>query len=251
MEPNVYTAGQENFNLPHDLLKLPTEGKFYKTKKKSVKIGYLTANDENILISGLNNSQQLILNLLRSKIYEHDIRPENLIDSDVEAILIFLRNTSFGPEYKFDVIDTKTGKKFETTILLDELEFKKVENLPSEDGTFTVKLPKSQSTVKIRPLTFGENLEIDKMVESYPTGRVAPKITWRLQKQIVDVEGNSELGFISKFISELPIMDSKFIRNFLLENVPSLDLRKKVKTPSGDMVDIDVNLGVEFFRPFF
>ena len=28
--------------------------------------------------------------------YEHDLRPEELLDGDVEAILIFLRNSSFG-----------------------------------------------------------------------------------------------------------------------------------------------------------
>ena len=42
-------AGQMNFTLPHDVVTLPSGGVFYKTKKKSVKIGYLTAADENTL----------------------------------------------------------------------------------------------------------------------------------------------------------------------------------------------------------
>jgi hypothetical protein len=46
-------------------------------------------------------------------------------------------------------------------------------------------------------------------------------------------------------------MDSKYIRNFLNENVPSLDLKKQVLAPSGEIVNVDVNFGVEFFRPFF
>ena len=44
-----YTAGQQNFNLPHDVVPLPSGGEFYKSKKKSVKVGYLTAADENII----------------------------------------------------------------------------------------------------------------------------------------------------------------------------------------------------------
>ena len=49
MEQDIYTAGQAEFNLPHDVIQLPTQGKFYKSKKKSIKVGYLTAVDENIL----------------------------------------------------------------------------------------------------------------------------------------------------------------------------------------------------------
>jgi hypothetical protein len=46
-------------------------------------------------------------------------------------------------------------------------------------------------------------------------------------------------------------MDSKFIRNFINENEPQLDLRKTVMTPSGEKVDVDIAFGVEFFRVFF
>ena len=42
--------GQENFTLPHDVVQLPSQGIFYKNKKKSIKVGYLTASDENILM---------------------------------------------------------------------------------------------------------------------------------------------------------------------------------------------------------
>ena len=80
--------GQQDFNLPHDVVTLPSQGKFYKNKKKSLKIGYLTAQDENILISaGRTNS--VINDLVRNKIYEPDIRVEDLLEGDLEAVLIF------------------------------------------------------------------------------------------------------------------------------------------------------------------
>ena len=95
MEKNVNDYGQMNFNLPHDVVRLPSGGIFYPSKKKSLKVGYLTANDENTLlnIDGTKSVKEtIILPLLRSKIYEPDIRPEDLTDGDIEAILIFLRN---------------------------------------------------------------------------------------------------------------------------------------------------------------
>lgn len=249
MEENLIKYGQENFNLPHDVVQLPSQGKFYKSKKKSVKVGFLTAADENIIMS--STSDDIIMTLLRNKVYEPDLRPDEMLNGDIEAILIFLRNTSFGPEYKLNVLDPQTNKRFSTEVMLDEIDFKKTEVLPNENGTFDVTLPKSNVNVSIKPLTWKEVKEIEKMAESYPVGRVAPKVSWTLQKQIVSVQGDSDQGTINRFVEGLPIMDSKFIRNFLNENEPQLDLRKNVFTPSGEKVEVNITFGVEFFRVFF
>ena len=88
MENQTADYAQQNFTLPHDVVPLPSGGVFYKNKKKSIKVGYLTANDENILMAGGND---MTTTLLRSKIYEPDLRVEDMMEGDVEAILIFLR----------------------------------------------------------------------------------------------------------------------------------------------------------------
>ena len=244
--------GQQNFSLPHDVVKLPSNGVFYKSKKKSIKVGYLTAADENLLMAGGDYGKDgLIMTLLRNKIYEPEIKPDELLQGDIQAILIFLRNTAFGPEYSFNVSDPETGKQFETTILLDELHIKECKFIPNEDGTFTTTLPKSNLSVKIKPLSFGELNELDRQAESYPTGRIAPKATWKLLKMIVDIEGNSDKSYISQTIDSLPISDAKYIRKFIDENEPTLDLTKKVIAPSGKETYVNIVFGVEFFRPFF
>jgi len=157
MEQDVYTAGQSDFNLPHDVIELPTQGKFYKSKKKSIKVGYLTAADENILAEAdlrKNISESIILPILRNKMYEKDLRPEELLDGDVEAILIFLRNTSFGPEYNVAAIDPATDQRFNTSILLDELNYKKTNVEPNEDGLFETTLPVSKRKVTLKLLNY-------------------------------------------------------------------------------------------------
>jgi len=252
MEQDISVYGQMNFSLPHDVVPLPTGGIFYKNKKKSIKVGYLTATDENILLNATtNNKEGVVLQLMRSKIYETDLRPEELLTGDVEAILIFLRNTAFGTNYDITLTDPQTQKRFNVTILLDELNIKKTDVKPNEDGLFVVRLPKSGNEVKIKPLSLGDSLEIERMIESYPSNRVAPKVTWRLNKQIVSIDGDTDKGMIAKFIETMPIMDSKFIRNFLNENEPRLDLQKEVTAPSGEKVIVDITFGVEFFRPFY
>jgi hypothetical protein len=253
MEMSAQQAGQMNFNLPHDVVQLPSGGIFYKSKKKSVKVGYLTASDENTLVASINSSakENIMITLIRNKLYESDIRPEDLLEGDIEAIMIFLRNTSFGPEYQLSLIDPSTEKSFQATILLDELNIVKPEVAPNEDGTYNIILPKSGMSVKLKPLTFGESSEISRMAENYPTGRIAPRITWRLSKQIVELNGDSDKSKIAQFAETMPISDSKYIRKFLETNEPKLDLRKEVTAPSGEKVNIIINFGVEFFRPFF
>jgi len=247
METQSNDHGQQNFTLPHDVVPLPSQGIFYKNKKKSIKVGYLTASDENILMGG---GDDLTLNLLRAKIYEPDIKVDDLLEGDIEAVLIFLRNTAFGPDINLNLIDPSTKKQFQTTVRLDELSIISGQQ-PNEDGTFVLTLPKSQSTIKIKPLTYGEIMEIGKLSDSYPQGRVVPKITWRLQKEIVEIDGSTDKAMIAKAIESMPIADSKYIRKFMEENEPRLDMNRTLLAPSGEKLTVNVGFGVDFFRPFF
>ena len=249
MEDKSREYGQQFLTLPHDVVPLPSGGKFYKNKKKSIKVGYLTAADENILLGG--GVEDITYSLLRNKIYEPDIRIEDLLDGDIEAILIFLRNTSFGPELELTLTDPQTKKQFQTQVRIDELEIKETNIQPNEDGTFQTVLPKSNANVKLKLLTYGDTNEIQKILDSYPQGRIPPKVTLTLQRQIVELEGNPDKGEISKFVETMPIADSKHIRNFLFENEPRLDMRRVVIAPSGEKLTVNVGFGVEFFRPFF
>jgi hypothetical protein len=247
MEEQSREYGQMNITLPHDVVPLPSQGVFYKNKKKSVKVGYLTAADENIIMAGGNETA---LNLVRAKLYEPDLKPEDMLEGDVESILIFLRNTAFGPELNLTVTDPSTQKQFKVSTRLDELPIINGQE-PNADGTFSVTLPKSGMSAKIKPLTYGETTEISRVIESYPQGRVAPRATLRLQKQIVELNGNQDKGYIVTEIEKLPIADSKFIKKFMDENEPRLDLQKIITAPSGEKLTVNVGFGAEFFRPFF
>ena len=242
--------GQQDFNLPHDVMTLPSQGKFYKNKKKSIKVGYLTAQDENILISN-TGGDDLVRKLIKSKVYEPDFNVDDLLEGDMEAIMIFLRNTAFGPEYNFTLTDPKTAKNFQTSVRLDELNITQVTTEPGSDGLFELKLPKSGNLIKCRLLTIGEIKRLNDTMDQYPQGVVAPVVTNRLEMQIVSVDGNESREEIARFVLGLPISDSKFIRKSLNNCEPRLDLQRQVTAPSGEKVDVRVTFGAEFFRPFF
>lgn len=244
---NSQEYGQMNFTLPHDVVPLPSGGLFYKNKKSTIKVGYLTASDENIL---MGRTDDLTMQLLRSKIYEPGVRPEELLEGDIEAILIFLRNTAFGPEMEMSFRDPQTNKEFLTKIMLDELNIIKGQQ-PNEEGMFSTTLPVSGSEVKLKPLTYGESQDLKKALDSYPPGRIAPKVTMRLAKEVQSINGNTDKGEIMKFIEQMPIADSKHIRKFMYDNEPRLDMKRQIMTPSGESLTVNVGFGVEFFRPFF
>ena len=142
---NEIQYGQMNFNLPHDVVPLPSQGLFYKNKKKSVKVGYLTAQDENLLMS--SNSDNVINQLLKSKIYEPDFRIDEMLGGDIEAILLFLRNTAFGTKYILSSYDPKTNQRFDAEVDLSELNIKKVDLTPDQEGLFETTLPTSKVLV--------------------------------------------------------------------------------------------------------
>ena len=56
---------------------------------------------------------------------------------------------------------------------------------------------------------------------------------------------------VTGFIEVMPISDSKYIRTFMAENEPRLDLTREIIAPSGEKVSVNIAFGVEFFRPFF
>jgi hypothetical protein len=247
MEDKTYEYAQANFDLPHDVVELPSRGIFYKNKKKAVKVGYLTASDENLLLGA---SKNFTLQLLRNKIYEPDLRPEDMIEGDIEAILIFLRNTSFGLDMELSVVDPKTNNRFKTTVSLEKLTI--VDGLaPNSDGLYELVLPRSGDMITLKPLTYGEILQINDILDSYPQGRTVPRVTLRLSKEIISINGNVDKNYIAKYVEDMPIADSKFIKKFLNDNEPKLNLKRDIKTPSGDMTTVYAGFGVEFFRPFF
>lgn len=247
---NEVLYGQMNFSIPHDVVELPSKGVFYKNKKSSVKVGYLNASDEDVLSSGLKNNN-LLVTLLKSKVYEPDLKPEEMLDGDIESILIFLRNTSFGSEYTLKLTDPQTGKLFEHTFDLSELNYKKTEVQPDSEGLFETTLPKSNVKVKLKLLTLGEKNKITQMESTYLKGRVTPTTVWTLQEQIVELNGKRDKTNIIEFIQNMPIIDSKHIKRFISQNEPGIDLRVNAIAPSGENVSTSITFGVEFFRPFF
>jgi len=238
--------------IAYDVVELPSKGIHYVNKKKSVRVAYLTAADENILSAqNLLKTNTVIEELLKRKILDKDLQIDELADEDRSAILIFLRNTSFGPEYTYYLRDPKTDEEFTAVVDLSEITFKDFTLTPDEMGEFKFHFPKSNVDITFKFLTKKQLKEIEKIEESWNGIGVAPIVTKQLEMMIKSIAGNRDLMNIHNFVEQMPIKDSQDFRKFVKEHKPNLDLVKSVTAPSGELVNVEIGFGVEFFRPFY
>lgn len=240
-------------SIAYDVIELPSKGIYYDNKITSLRIAYLTASDENILNSpNLNqNSDKLIDELLKRKVLDRSIKIEDIVEEDKRAILIFLRNTAFGPEYVFNLMDPKTNESFRHTVDLGSLNFKDFNLIADENGEYSFFMEKSNVNVTFKFLTQKEERDINKLVDSWNGNGVAPIITKQLEMMIKSINGSRDVMAIHNFTENLPIKDSQDFRKYVKEQKPGLNLNQQAIAPSGEKVEFTIGFGVEFFRPFF
>ena len=238
--------------IEYDVVELPTKGIYYKNKKKSAKVAYLTAADENILSSqNLINTGKVIEELLKRKILDKDLSIDELIEEDRQAILIFLRNTAFGSQYTLSTTDPKTGLEFSVEVDLSQLKIKDFNLIEDVNGEYSYFLEKSKVEISFQFLSLKQEKEIDEIKKSWNGVGIAPIVTKQLEFMIKSVGGNREQMAIRSFIESMPIKDSQDFRKFVETNKPGLDLTQTTTTPSGDTIQVQIGFGVEFFRPFY
>jgi len=239
-------------NIAYDVVELPSRGIHYTNNKKSVRIAYLTAADENILSSpSLIATNKVVDELLKRKILDKDLSIDDLVEEDRQAILIFLRNTSFGSDYKVTSTDPKTGEQFDFELDLSTVKTKDFKLVADSNGEYSYFMEKSKLDITFNFLNKKQEKEIDAIRDSWNGNGVAPIITKQLEMMIKSVAGNKDLMNIRNFVENMPIKDSQDFRKFINENKPGLDLTQKAITPSGDTIQVEIGFGVEFFRPFY
>ena len=134
---------------------------------------------------------------------------------------------------------------------LQNIKYKEFKLQADKEGFFDFTLPTSNKNIKFRFLTPADELELEKIEEQYKDLKVKPTVTKRLEKMIVEVDGERDPMRISQFIMMLPIKDSQTLRKYVNENTPGLDKEVEVTLPSGKKIQTFFNLNTEFFRPFY
>ena len=183
-----------NFNdvdpsLQYDVIQLPSNGQCYKSKIDRVPVAYLTAYDENIITSPNLYKDGLVIDfLLKNKIVNKDINVDDLVSGDADAIILFLRATSYGPDFPIVVQDPETGEQIETSVDLTTLKPKEFKLNGDENGHFEFVTPLRKDTIKFRYLTRGQERKLKQVTELEGYGT---------KSHMLDRERESLLGALS------------------------------------------------------
>jgi len=249
----ISELSQPQMNQPYDIIPLPSEGKLYKNKKSRVKVSFLTAADENILTSpNLLESGDFLEILLNRKVLEPELRYKDLLPGDRDAIMIWLRATGYGEMYPVTILD-ENNKPFDTEVDLTKLKVIQLPVEPDADGLFSFTLPLSKSTVKFKLLTVGEIDELEKLAQflKEENNLINTEATLLLEAQIIDIDGIREKSYISDFIENMRIMDSKKLKAYMADINCGIDMNIKFGTPGGESVTRFLPFTLKFFWPEF
>lgn len=166
MEQSIVPTNWNNtdFSESFDVIPLPSKGQCYEGNMSTIAVSYLTANDENMIVSPNLYRDGLILDyLLKAKIKNKNIDPDDLLEGDREAIILWLRATGYGTQYPITVTDNKTGVDFDTVLDLTQIKHKPFLLEGDENGHFDFTLPVSKHEVKFRFLTHGDIKQINEI----------------------------------------------------------------------------------------
>lgn len=239
--------------MSYEIVKLPSKGLFYKNKVSEVNVEYMTSKDEDLLTTPSLIENGTVLDvLLKRKVKSRDVNIDDLLAGDRNAVILFLRSSSYGAEYSVKVPDPRTNVLFETKVDLSKLRYKKVTKQPDEYGHFTVKIPMRKKTVTFKLLTAGEETMLFKKAEALKDAMsqdFSEYSTLKLKSHIVSINDKTDRAYISKFVDVMPALDALTIRRTILDVSPDVDMDYEFTTKDGYKFNAELSVGIDFFFP--
>ena len=202
---------------PFEMLYLPSEGFFYKNKTSFILLGYLTYFEENLLTSEMLVESGIAYEVaFGNLIYNDNITIGELLTGDVQAMSLALRSFSYGNNIELDLECSHCNKKEKTSIPLSNFNMKTIKHHPDAEGEIRIDIGKG-NVVKIKPITFKEELEYTKRENKLPLEN--------LSMFVREFNGERDPKKISNSIRGLRLLESRALRTVINENTPGVDTK--------------------------
>jgi hypothetical protein len=255
---------------PTELVDLPSEGKFYVEghplhNQTTIEIREMTAKQEDILTSKSLIQKGIVLDrLLQSVIVNKEIKVEDLLVGDKNALLVSLRISGYGREYttkvacpscnetdkfEFDLADSKIIPPFDLENCDNERMVESVTSTP--DGNYLIRLPKTGMEAEVRLLTGRDERRVLALQEMKKKKKLPENaLTEHFRLMIVSIGGIDDKIQVHKFIEVMPASDSRFLRKTFQKLTPNIDLTQEFVCDScGYEQEIEVPFTTDFFWP--
>ena len=237
------------FNLPTEIIDLPSQGKLYPKDhplaEGKIEIKYMTAKEEDILSNQSYITNGTVIDKLLKSLIVTKFDYNDLLIGDKNAIMIAARVLGYGAEYKFATLDgvqTVDLSKLENKPLHKELE-------NSTENRFNFTLPSTNNEITFKLLTHGDESKIERELEGLKkiNKEALPEVSTRLKYIITSINGDSDPPTIRKFVDQgLLARDSRALREYINQIQPDIDL---TFFPEGSKYKRNIPITIGFFWP--
>ena len=255
---------QDDFNwtVPVESVPLPSNGKIYPQNsglfnRELVQIKAMTAQEEDILMSrALIKEGTVLTHLINSCLIDKSINSKDLIAGDRNALLVAIRITGYGADYRVEVTCPECNTKQTSAFDLSDLDIKRLTIEPITPGTnqFEYTLPVSKKRVIFKFMTGRDEEEQSTILErrrkAMPDIQIDSIITSRLEFAILSIENVQDRNKTNTFIKSMPALDSRSLRNYISDNEPGIDMTGKFRcSHCSANTQVSLPLGSSFFWP--
>jgi hypothetical protein len=240
---------ENKFTTPTEIVDLPSKGLIYSESNPlssgKVEMKYMTAKEEDILTNQNYISKGTVLDELIKSLIVSDVKYEDLVVGDKNALLVAARILGYGKEYKFEW----GGEEY--NIDLTTIENKPIDESLFKKGVneFSFTLPSTGVEIIFKLLTGADEKKINAELEGLKkiNKNASPELSTRLKYMITSVGGNRETKDIRQFVdNQLLARDSRALREYIKEVQPDVDL---TFFPDGSNSKVSIPVGLSFFWP--
>jgi len=243
---------EEKFKFPTEEVDLPSKGLLYPEghplKSGKIEMKYMTAREEDILTNQNYINKGIVLDKLLSALIITDVKLEDLLIGDKNAILIAARILGYGKDYKISY----NGQEHNVDLSLLENKSLNKKLFSSGKNEFDWELPHSGTKITFRLLTDG----LDKQIEEEIKGAkkinksASPEYSTRMKYLITSVEGDTSGKTIRDFVDTyLLARDAKALRDHVVKIQPDIELKTQITNEYDELEEIDVPISLNFFFP--
>ncbi len=255
--------GTLTFEVPIVDVPLPSNGKVYAADsvlsgKESVTITAMTAAQENILTNrSLAKRGGTLTHLVQSCLKDRSIVARDMLTGDRTAIMVALRTTGYGPEYKVRVECPECENASDYTFDLSKLPLKRLEIEPIEKNSnvFEFSLPVSRARVKFKFLTGADEEDIAvtharKKKAGLESTADSDAVTSGLLHAIISINGITDRSQIAAALPRMPAYDSQALRKYIQTNEPGVQMKGHIECVHCEYEgEVDMPIGASFFWP--
>ena len=253
---------KQEVTYPTEVIELPSQGHFYPLEHPlssgKLELKMMTAKEEDILMSQNLIKKGIVLDkLLETLIVDKNIKLDDLLLADKNAILVAARRLAYGDGYgPVEVTCPKCREKNQITFNLGEIKNEEFDfdKYTRGENSFEFVLPYSKKTIQYRILTHKDEQQIENELKANNKilkGSSSNEVTARLRSMIISVDGNSDRNYVKKYVeTEMVSRDALALRQYIKKNIPDVDLN--FNFTCGDCSHeerLGVPLTVQFFWP--